>query len=348
MIERYLEDLESRIDNAVEADLIHRWTQFADGEFQGGIFSPRRSKPSPPGLKWPKVTVNEAFHDFDKMLLHQYAQCSRWLAEGNGSILCVRANYGTSILASPFGVTLFMMADELDTLPTSWPLEGGADAIKRLVDAGVPDIHGGLSGKVLEMARRFVAVRDKYPQIGRHVHIYHPDLQGPMDICEVVWGSGIFYELIDRPDLVKAMLHIVTEAYIALMKEWDAIVGFSGSHAVHWEMVHRGHVMLRDDSAMNLSPAMYDEFVKPFDQRIFDALGGGAIHFCGRGDHYIESMSGMRGLYGINVSQPHLNDMEKVFRSTVDKGIAVFALPRMAADAAVAKGRDLRGLVHSI
>jgi uroporphyrinogen-III decarboxylase len=111
-------------------------------------------------------------------------------------------------------------------------------------------------------------------------------------------------------------------------------------------MLHGGHIMLRDDSAMNLSPAMYETFVKPYDQRLFDVLSGGAVHFCGRGDHYIESLSNVRGLHAINLSQPHLNDMEKIFRNTVDKGLAVLALPREAADAALAAGRDLKGLVH--
>ena len=347
MIDRYLEDLESRIDPNVEAELAARWMDFADGEFSGPFFAPRRTKQSPPRIDWPHVTVNEAFHDFDKMLIQQFGRCSTWLSGEAGSLLCVRANYGTSILASLFGAELFMMADEIDTLPTSWPLAGGADAVKRLVDAGAPDIHGGLGAKVFEMGRRFVAVRDKYPKIGRHVHIYHPDLQGPMDICEVLWGSGIFYELVDRPDLVKALLELVTETYIAFMKEWDSIIGFSNHHAVHWEMLHGGHIMLRDDSAMNLSPAMYDEFVKPYDQRLFDVLGGGAVHFCGRGDHYIESLGRTRGLSAVNLSQPHLNDMEKIFRNTVDRGIPILALPREAVDAALAAGRNLHGLVHS-
>ncbi len=39
--------------------------------------------------------------------------------------------------------------------------------------------------------------------------------------------------------------------------------------------------------------------------------------------------------------------MEKVYRHTVDKGIKLLGLKREAADAALARGRDLRGQVHT-
>ena len=81
-------------------------------------------------------------------------------------------------------------------------------------------------------------------------------------------------------------------------------------------------------------------------QRLLDEFGGGAIHFCGRGDHYIASLSEMNGAYAIQMSQPEYNDMETIFAHTADKGIGIVGLDRRAADEAVARGRDLRGRVH--
>ncbi len=104
--------------------------------------------------------------------------------------------------------------------------------------------------------------------------------------------------------------------------------------------------MLRDDSAMNLSPEMFEEFIQPYDQRLLSEFGGGAIHFCGRGDHYIEHLSKMNKIFAINMSQPHYNDMERIYANTVDKGIAIVGLDRKAAEAALSAGRDLHGLVH--
>ena len=104
--------------------------------------------------------------------------------------------------------------------------------------------------------------------------------------------------------------------------------------------------MLRDDSAMNLSPRMFDTFIKPYDGRLLREFGGGAIHFCGRGDHYIKRASEIEGLTTINMSQPEYNKMDVIFDNTVDKGINIVGLPRDAAEAALSQGRDLRGRVH--
>ena len=158
--------------------------------------------------------------------------------------------------------------------------------------------------------------------------------------------SDLFIDLIDVPDLVHALLDRITETYIRFMREWEKIVPpRKGPHA-HWGMLHKGRIMLRDDSAMNLSPEMFDEFIKPYDQRLLSELGGGAIHFCGRGDHYIDRFAQMNGVYAVNLTQPEYNDLEYVFRNTVDKGIAVIGLRRDVAEAALNRGRDLQGRVH--
>ena len=104
--------------------------------------------------------------------------------------------------------------------------------------------------------------------------------------------------------------------------------------------------MLRDDSAMNFSPEMFTEFFVPYEQRVLDAFGGGGMHFCGRGDHYIARATALRGLYAINLSQPHLNDMEEIYRQTVDRGIQIFGFSREYAERALQAGRPLHGNMH--
>jgi hypothetical protein len=363
VIERYLEDLERRIDPEAEDALWEAWVAFADGGFAGAIFSPRRARKAPARVDWPHVSVNAALDSYEAMALQQLGACSQALAEGNGAVMAVRCNYGTGIIPTLFGAELFVMDAEMDTLPTTVPLGGlgatnlndslapadatkSAEAVKRLLDRGVPDLDAGLGGKVFEMAAFYQKLFAPYPKVRRYVHLYHPDMQGPMDICELLWGSSLFMALVEAPDLVLALLELVTETYIAFMDAWAALVPFEGEHTVHWAMVHKGRIMLRDDSAMNLSPRMFDRFIKPYDGRLLAHYGGGGIHFCGRGDHYIASAAEIPALTTINLSQPEYNDMDRLFDHTVDRGINIVGLPRDAAEAVLARGRDLRGRVH--
>jgi uroporphyrinogen-III decarboxylase len=186
----------------------------------------------------------------------------------------------------------------------------------------------------------------KHPRISRYVTIYHPDLQGPMDVCELLWGSAIFLDLVDHPDMVQALLTLITETYIRFMRRWNEVVPGPAGYAVHWQMMHKGTIMLRDDSAMNLSPQMFEEFIEPYDRRLLREFRGGAFHFCGRGDHYIHRLPEMGGVNALALSQPEYNDMERVFRYTVDRGIRLLALPRKAAEEALSRGRNLHGSVH--
>lgn len=342
----YLEDLESRIDDAEEAALWGAWQEFCNGRCPDEVFSPRRSRPRPPKVSWPKVLVNEALADPDKMALQQLAGCSALLKDASGLLMNVRCNYGTPIMPSLWGAEVFLMEDAWDCLPCSRPL--GREPMMTLADGDVPDLDAGLGGRVFEMAERLRELLRPYPRASRWVRIYHPDIQGPIDICEMLWGSEVFLDLVDNPGTVHRVLNLVTRTYSAFMQRWLRVAGPSGDGdvSVHWSLMHRGTIMLRDDSAMNLSPAMFDEFVRPYDERLLAEFGGGAIHACGRVEHYVDHLAAMPGMHAFQMSQPGLNDMETVYAHTVDKGVALIGFPADVADAAMAKGRPLRGRVH--
>ena len=340
-----LADLEARLDEKQEEASRRAWRTFLAGECREEIFYPPARKPSPPKTKWPDVHINDAQDDFELMLLSQFQGVSNHLANGGAMCLGVRCNYGTGILPSLFGCDLFIMPRETNTLPTATPLHS-REKMKALVAAGVPDPRAGLGGKVFDCAERFLDALRKHPKVGRCVALYHPDVQGPIDAAEVVWGSDIFLAFYEEPELLKDLLDLITRTYAAFMHRWYALVPPEDGESTHWEIRHRGRLMIRNDSLMNLSPSLYVEYVRPLDQRLLDEFGGGAIHFCGKGSHYIEAMSQVRGLHGIQMSQPHLNDMETIYRHTVDKGIPLLSFDRKTAEAAKAAGRKLRGRVQ--
>ena len=244
MIEPYLDNLEKRITPEIEDALQAEWESFTEGHFGGEIFSPRRTAKSPPGIAWPQVSVNRAQVDPDAMVLQQYGVCSEHLAQGSGGLMMVRANFGTGIMPTLFGAELFIMDESHDTLQTTKPL--GAQAMEALVERGIPPMEAGLGATVLATGRRFAEIARQYPKIGKYVQIYHPDMQGPMDICELLWGSELFIDLIDRPELVHRVLGLLTDTYALFMREWNRTVGTNGKEwAGHWSMMHKGKLMLR-------------------------------------------------------------------------------------------------------
>ena len=159
----YLKDLENRIDVNEENGILNSWKDFIENRFKGEIFLPKRSRSVPEEIKWPEISINSTLDDFDRMALQQYALCSHALVSGNGEVLSIRCNYGTGILPSLFGAELFIMDESLNTLPTTRPLAGGVDAVKALLDKGVPNPRNGLGGKTFTMAERFMETGRKFP-----------------------------------------------------------------------------------------------------------------------------------------------------------------------------------------
>ena len=84
MLEQYLEDLENRLDAAVEEELEAEWRLFLDGCCPGPYFRPRRRQPAPARIDWPKIRINPALKDLELMLLRELAAVSPTLRRGTG------------------------------------------------------------------------------------------------------------------------------------------------------------------------------------------------------------------------------------------------------------------------
>ena len=377
----YLEDLQRRINPAKEDLLIDQWLSFAgtpaeaesrgsppgtpaeaesrgsppDCKLDEGYFAPSRPA-SPPAIDWPNVNINPCIDDIDLMIYRELKGVSDTLASGGGELLAVRPNYGTGIIPSMYGAEIFMMPDETNTLPCTRPLPGAMTAMKNILDRGTKRyglnvwgksvFYRGLAGRVFNFAERWAEVSAPYESVRRYVHIYNPDLQGPFPLADMLWGSDIYTDIFDEPETVHAVITFFTDVIISFLKKYHALCPpFDANHSVEWGLLHPGHVIIRNDAAMNISGDMYREFVMPEDQRIIDTFGGG-IHFCGKGDHYIAHISRIKGLSTFNMSQPECNDMETIYRNTIDKGIVIIGLPAPEVKRAVEAGRNLHGRVH--
>lgn len=339
-----LDDIERRIDPETEEDLAAQWARFWSGGFDGALFHPARKKTSLPGIEVKPVHINDALNDLELMLDDQLAGLSRRLSTPDIA-LGVRANYGTGIVTSLFGAEIFEMPREMHTLPTTRPFND-TDRIRAALDKDIPDLSGGFGGRVFAFGELCAEVFRDYPKIARYVSVFHPDTQGPLDLAELLWGGEMFYEMFDDPDLVHSVMDLITRTYIRFLDKWYSIIPRQDGLTVHWEIFHKGTVMLRNDSAMNLSPDFYLEYSVPYDTRILDYYGGGCMHFCGRGDHFIDHLTAIPSLYGFHLSQPHLNDMDKVYAAAIRNGKKMLMLQRETAESYAARPDAVRGMIH--
>ena len=321
-----LEDIEKRIDPETEEDYYSQWLGFWEDRCTDKVFLPKRKKVTGSGVELKDININDALGDMDLMLALELTTLSRRLSNRT-STLGIRANYGTGIMTSLFGAEIFEMPRSTNTLPTTKSF-GDTDEVAARIENGVPDLLGGWGRKVFEFGELCAELLEKYPKIKRYVSVYHPDTQGPLDVAELLWGQEMFYAMYDEPELVHKVLRCITDTYKAFLNKWYEIIPMGEDPlSVHWSTMHKGTIMLRLDSAMNISRDFYEEFSKPYDKELLDYYGGGCMHFCGRGDHYIDSLCELDNMYSFNMSQPHLNDMSKILKSAEENNKKIIILP---------------------
>ncbi len=325
-LSKYLQDIEDRIDPAQEQQIREQWRSYANGTATPSERNFVRV-PKPSKIDWPQVTTNQALEDETLMLYNVYKGASNTLAGDKALFMTVRANYGIGILPNSFAGCRFFYMKNSGMLPNVYPMDCGdktvVEAVSDLVNAPMPDVYSNVGAKVFSVAKKFAEIKAAYPKIGEYILLDHPDCQGPMDVCELVWGSEIFLEMYESTELVHGLLQKITDFYKLFMDEWFRICpNDTGYHTVYGRLV-KGKILIRDDSAINLSPAFFNEFIKPYDEQLLQHFNGGAIHFCGKGDHFVDIFKTMKNLNGVDMSQPHLNDMDKAFSNIINNKLTM-------------------------
>ena len=256
--------------------------------------------------KFEPYTYPDAFDDIGKMMYNElvsgnlFSTCN-YVEARDCTLPMLRPDYGVSIVPSLFGLKYKIANGD-----KPWVEHAGTlDDVKAIIDAGVPDLRRGLGAKVFDAYDFYKQVLSEYPNCSEHIALYHPDLQGPFDVAHLIWGSDIYYALFDKTELVQSLLELVTQTYMEFLREIKKYIDDEdGGYVYQWGTLYKGGVVLRDDTAVNLSVDMYEEFVKPYDERVLEAFGGGSIHYCGHGLQWLSSMMGSRDMHTLNFGQP--------------------------------------------
>jgi len=234
--------------------------------------------------------------------------------------------YGTGVLASAFGVKVICnpKADPAVDLATIQHPEE-IDALQMPVPG-----ESGVMRLVVQMIDHFKAHSD--------LPVGFTDCQGPMATIMQVLGYDKFcYWIQDEPDRIHKLMKMITDALIEWVKFQKARCGQPITRASFPLSVKLpegfGGVWISDDDSVLLGAGVYREFIKPYNEQLLAAFGGGCIHFCGKSTQNIENYANTRGVTAINnFTLDNLQAAAKMRRALRDKGIVYMACDFTPAD----------------
>jgi len=234
--------------------------------------------------------------------------------------------YGTGVLASAFGVNIICnpKADPaVDISKMQHPEEIDSLALP------VPGESGAMR-TVTQIIDYFLAHAD--------LPVVFTDCQGPLSTALQIAGYDKFcYWMYDEPDRIHKLMSLVSDALIAWVRFQKERTGQPLTGACFPLSVKvpvgYGGVWIADDDSVIMSQDLYNEFVRPYNERVLAAFGGGCIHYCGSSTQNIENYCNTKGVTSIN--NLNLDDLEaaaKIRRALRDKGIVYMACDFAPAD----------------
>ncbi len=328
ILSRILDWLEEQVDLAHREQVAKR---HRDVLYWRAVDRPPVSLVCPASGRFPAFPYAEGFDDPVKMMVNELVrpsvhpcQCVVRSAEtGDDFPWQIRSNHGVIIIASLFGAQTWLLGDNMP-----WVRPIGEEGVRQALDQGIPDLHGGVADKVFATMALYQQKLAEYPKCRQAIHITQPDLQGVMDILHLLWGGDLFVHLYDDPALIHEAMDLIAQTYIAFLQEVQQYttdqVG-EGCIYLHWAIM-RGNFLLKNDTPVMVSAQMYEEFIRPHDEQIMQACGGGGIHFCSSADHCRDQLVATEGLTGIDFGQPELNDLDAWYQALGEKNAAIMNL----------------------
>lgn len=263
-----------------------------------------------------KMMFNELVHAFDtSILLH---------SEINDDLpFTIRANFGTVIIASLFGGNVEQRGDNP---PWVRHFETSED-FNSIFDIDPLDFS---QGKCPQVTARYKFYRDilaDYPNLQKCIKIVLPDLQGPLDTLELLRGSNIYTDFILEPEMIDNGLRLMAEAqvgYARFLQQFttDGPEGYSHQHAV----TIKGNILIRNDSAIMVSPEMYTEQIAAHDEFVLKELNGGGIHACGKIDFNVPEIYKLASIKCFDFGQSYLNDLDAIYPIARENKIPIIRL----------------------
>ncbi|HPD32307.1 MAG TPA: uroporphyrinogen decarboxylase family protein [Phycisphaerae bacterium] len=271
-------------------------------------------------------TLGEQFDDPEKMLIESLWDIIGWARTPSDAQLSLRPNFGVGTLASVFGCKTAMGEHDMP-----WVSERPSKEAILEVDLDHLD-RAGLIPRVIEFIQMARSALQEFPD----VHVFMPDLQGPMNTAFLLREQEVFIEMLEEEDYFHRLMRIVTEVFVRLARRFKREVGEPLDGGYHGAMyMTNGGVRVVDDVSIMLSPEHYLRYSLPYVRQCLAPFGGGWVHSCGNISHQLDAYLSAPEIKGINFGEPEYYDFADLF-------------PRLAAAGKFCYGGPVREMSESV
>jgi uroporphyrinogen-III decarboxylase len=203
--------------------------------------------------------------------------------------------YGTGVLASGFGCEIVLQPGPGNDPAVAGPCIKSPSDVARLK---LPDPYkDGWMPRVLEAI--------DYARANSDLPVGLTDMQGPLDTVGQMCGhEQLFLWMYEEPRMVHDLFDMVTQAFIEWVKVQKKHIGepLDRSNGLQGVGASPIGVWESDDDMVMVGPKQYREFVAPYVSRIFEAFGGGSLHFCGKGFQHLDTILEIKDVRVVNNS----------------------------------------------
>ena len=287
------------------------------------------SYPLPEDFPFPPLPNGMIYRSNENMLYNELASAwgmsiaARDLIDDDLPV-SIRPNWGTVLVASTLGG---FPEQQEDHNPWIRRDDSNPVLLEEITESLFPEGEGevknaGWVPRVLETYEFYHSVLAVYPELKDILRITLPDLQGPLDTLEMLRGGELFVEMIDSPEKVKKALIRAAEIQIQCR---DLFLPYTADNIAECSFQHgfmvKGNILVRNDTAVMISPEVYERVVSAADEKVLKECGEGGIHSCGKFDQLIPSFLQLDSISSIDFGESYMNNVDVIYKEAAKKEV---------------------------
>jgi uroporphyrinogen-III decarboxylase len=188
-----------------------------------------------------------------------------------------RITPGYMTIATMFGMEVHWSSD-----PSQPPGAKGhmISDMKEVYGLQRPSLAAGLMPECLRRLRHHAA------HLPSDVYLTGIDAGGPLNTCKDLLGTNLLYTAFyEDPQAFHYLLNMATDVQLEMYRAIvDAAGGINRMTSIDFDAVwapekHKSFVS--DDVCSTIGPALFEEFSRPYNNRLYQPWGSGLLHNCG-------------------------------------------------------------------